>query len=71
LLKKAKQLARREKVTLRSLTEEGLTRVINERAGRKPGEVEPVTFRGKGLSKEFKGAGWPEIRDAAYQRHGS
>ena len=71
ILEKAKQLARDQNVTLRSLTEEGLRKVIEERSVRKPCCIRPVTFRGKGLSKEFQGASWPRIRDAAYKGHGT
>ena len=71
ILEKAKQLARDQNVTLRSLTEEGLKKVIEERSVRKPCRVKPVTFRGKGISHEFQGATWTRIRDAAYEGHGS
>ena len=71
ILIKAKQLARDQHVTLRSLAEEGLKKVIEERSARKECRVRPVTFRGKGLSPEFQGTSWQKIRDAAYEGHGS
>lgn len=71
ILIRAKQLARELNVTLRSLAEEGLEKVIEERSSRKPRRVKPVTFRGRGLSTEFQGASWQRIRDAAYEDHGS
>ncbi len=71
ILMKARQLARDQHVTLRSLTEEGLRKVIEERTARGQCRVEPVTFRGNGLSPEFQGATWQRIRDAAYEGHGS
>ena len=71
ILSKAKQLAREQNVTLRSLTEEGLRKVIEERSARELCHVDPVTFRGKGLSPEFRGATWEKIRDAAYEGRGS
>lgn len=71
ILARAKKLARKEHVTLRSLTEEGLRKVIEERSSRKHKRINPVTFRGKGLSPEFQGAAWQRIRDAAYEDHGS
>jgi hypothetical protein len=66
LLARAKVVARRRKRTLRSLTEEGLRRVLEaeEAAGKSP--LEPVTFKGHGLRPEFADASWKEIRDAAY-----
>lgn len=66
LLTRAKQLAREQKVTLRSLAEEGLRKVIEERSRRKPRRIEPVTFGGEGLSPEFTGAAWERVRDAVY-----
>lgn len=71
ILAKAKQLAREQNVTLRSLAEEGLRKVIEERSARRPCQVEPVTFRGKGLSPEFRKATWVQIRDAAYEGRGA
>jgi hypothetical protein len=71
LLLKAKRLARKQGVTLRSLTEEGLTKVIEERSKRKGFKVRAVTFRGNGLSREFQGKSWSYIRDASYVDHGS
>jgi hypothetical protein len=71
ILMRAKQLAREQNVTLRSLAEEGLRKVIEERSARRPARIEPVTFRGRGLSPEFRGASWQQIRDAAYEGHGS
>ena len=71
ILAKAKQLAREQNVTLRSLAEEGLRKIIEERSTQKPYCVKPVTFRGNGLSADFQGSSWTRIRDAAYEGHGS
>ncbi len=71
LLLKAKRLASAQGLTLRSLTEEGLKKVIEERSARKTYKARPVTFNGNGLSKEFQGSTWERIRDASYQGHGS
>lgn len=57
-------------MTLRSLTEEGLARVLDEREGRAPVRPRPVTFKGKGLSREFQEGGWSRLRDAAYEGRG-
>ena len=67
ILSTAKQLAREQNVTFRSLVEEGLRKVIKERSARGPRQVSPVTFRGKGLSPEFQGATWERIREVAYE----
>lgn len=71
LLLKAKRLAKKQGVTLRSLTEEGLRRVIEERSAKVPFKANPITFKGNGLSKEFRDASWDQIRDTSYEGHGS
>ena len=71
ILIRAKQLAHEKHQTLRSLVEEGLERVIEERARKKKPTVSPVVFSGKGLSPEFKDATWKETRNAAYEGHGA
>ncbi|MCC5850212.1 MAG: DUF2191 domain-containing protein [Verrucomicrobia bacterium] len=67
LLLRAKALAKAEGTTLRSLTEEGLTRVLEARTSGKPTKIQPITFKGKGLSNKFESASWADIRDAAYE----
>jgi hypothetical protein len=64
LLLRAKTCARDRGITLRSLIEESLAASLDqpESASR----VRPVTFKGKGLSREFEGASWNQIRDAIY-----
>ncbi len=71
LLQRAKRLAAQEKTTLRNLAEEGLTRVLSERQHRQPSRLEPVTFKGRGLTPAFQGATWEQFRDAAYAGHGA
>lgn len=71
ILTRAKQLAREQNVTLRSLAEEGLRKVIEERSARGSCRVSPVTFRGNGLSQEFRGPTWEQIRDAPYEAYGA
>jgi hypothetical protein len=67
LLKKAKRLASKQGVTLRSFTEGGLRKVIEERSAKNQYKAQPVTFKGSGLSKEFRGASWDTIRGVAYE----
>jgi hypothetical protein len=71
LLARAKALAASESTTLKSLTEEGLLLVLNERALRKRKRVQPVTVPGGGLQPEYANAGWNEIRAAAYEGTGA
>jgi len=71
ILTQAKQLAHEQHQTLRSLVEEGLAKVIEERACKTKPSVSPVVFSGKGLFPGFKDATWQEIRNAAYEGHGA
>jgi hypothetical protein len=70
LFERVQSLARKEKTTFRSLTEQGLRIVLREKKD-KPGKLPPlVTVRG-GLTDEFKDASWDKIRDEIYKGHGA
>lgn len=71
LLRHAKLLAHKHHQTLRSLVEEGLSKVLEERERGNKQPIEPVVFGGCGLSPEFKNASWKKLRDSAYEGHGS
>ena len=71
LLNRAKDMARREKSTLKELTEEGLELALARRASRKTRPVKPVVFKGQGLSPEFHGKSWAEIREEIYKGSGA
>ena len=71
LLNRAKEVARREKTTLKQLTEEGLYLVLARRGRGSARKVEPVVFQGQGLSPAFHGKSWAELRDEIYRGYGS
>ena len=65
-LREARKIAARERPTLRALVEQGLHRVIAEKA-RKPGfRLRDASFDGRGLNPEFADAGWDRLRDLIY-----
>lgn len=71
LFARAQAKARREKTTLRALTEQGLRQVLEE-PRRKNSRLPPlVTVRGKGRVGEFKHATWDRIRDEIYRERGA
>jgi hypothetical protein len=72
LFERVQQVARKEKTTFRSLTEQGLRTVLKEKLG-KPAKWKwkPVTFKGAGLTDEFKNASWKKIRDEIYKGRGA
>ena len=71
LFERAQHVARKEKTTFRSLTEEGLRLVLQRKAARSRKLPPLVTVRGSGLTDEFKSASWDEIRDAIYRGRGT
>lgn len=64
LLTRAKARARAEHMTLRSLIEKSLAATLDQPLPET--KVSPVTFKGKGLSREFEEASWDTIRDTIY-----
>jgi len=64
LLLRAKARARERRITLRSLIEESLAAALDQTQLSE--RVQPVTFKGKGLSREFEGASWDQTREAIY-----
>jgi Arc/MetJ family transcription regulator len=72
LLVRAQRRARKEKTTLRALTEAGLRHVLGEKdAKQAKWKWKPVTFAGSGMTDEFKNAGWEKIRDEIYRGRGA
>lgn len=70
LLARCKKVISEQHVTFRSLVEEGLDRVLEERVRRKPFKLRPVQFRGGGFKPGVDEADWERIRDAAYEGRG-
>lgn len=70
LLREARKLAAREGVTLRTLVERGLYRVVSETKQNAPFKLRRASFKGKGLRQELQDASWEELRDLAYRGRG-
>ena len=66
LLEQARELARQEGSSMRRLMEEGLQRAVDARQRRQRSPLEFPTFGGSGLTTEFEGAGWAQIRAEIY-----
>ena len=71
ILVQSRRLARREHVPLKELVEEGLQLVLRKHEASVKRNVEPVTFKGNGLSPDFRGRSWTDIRDTVYEGRGS
>jgi len=73
LLRRAKKIAARDKITLRRIVEEGLVTSLKarEKAG-SPVVYEPlIVVGGQGMTPEFRDGGWEKIRDAIYEGRGT
>jgi hypothetical protein len=66
-LNRAKELAAREKTTLKELAEEGLELVLSRHGHGTAARIKPVVVQGQGLSDALKGKSWAEIRDEIYR----
>lgn len=71
LLAEAKEVAAREGTTLRALVESGLRTVIDRRRRNEPFQLRDASVDGGGLHPGLRGAGWENIRDAAYEGRGA
>jgi hypothetical protein len=71
LLRDVRKLAAREGVTLRTLVERGLHRVLSETNDAAPFGLRRASFKGEGLRAEFRGASWEELRDLTYKDRGA
>ena len=71
VLSQARKVAAREGTTVRALIEEGLRRILGERAKEGAFRLRKATFKGTGLQPAMRGADWERIRDAAYEGRGA
>ena len=70
LLAEVQAIAARDKTTLKELINEGLRKVIEERATVKPFKLKDCSVGGQGLNPELEGAPWDVIRALAYGDRG-
>lgn len=71
LFRRTKTLAMKRRVPMRELIAEGLLHVLEHEGNEAPRRVNPVTFKGQGLSPEFSKGSWTTLRDAIYEEHGA
>ncbi len=70
LLRAAKQAARRDGTTLRTLVEHGLRLALAERRATAPTRLRDASVGGRGLQPGAEGLSWEEIREATYAGRG-
>ena len=71
LLREVRELAAREGVTLRTLVERGLHRIVAETKDSAPFKLRRASFRGRGLQEELGEASWDSVRDLIYKDRGA
>lgn len=74
LLAEIRKLAVQDGTTLKTLMEEGLRRILEERRERrkgKPFKLRDGSFGGEGLCPEVADGSWEKIRDLLYEGHGA
>ncbi|HXR88453.1 MAG TPA: hypothetical protein VN728_15845 [Stellaceae bacterium] len=71
LLREARKVAAREGVTLRTLVERGLHRVVSEtKASGAPFKLRRASFKGNGLQADQRDASWEKLRELIYEGRG-
>ena len=70
LFEEARNVARRDRTTLKVLVEQGLRHVIAERNRRSGFRLRKATFRGQGLNPQLAGTSWEQIRQLSYEGRG-
>lgn len=70
LLREARKIAQREGVTLRSLVERGLDRILHDSGRKRPFKLRRATFKGNGLNAEFRSGSWEQLRGEIYRGRG-
>lgn len=71
LLREVRRIAAREGVTLRTLVERGLHRVVAEKKKGASFKLRRASFKGSGLQKELGEAPWEKLRDLIYEDRGA
>jgi hypothetical protein len=71
LLRRAREVAAREGITLRTLVERGLHHVVAETKRGPPFKLRRASFKGEGRQAELCGASWDTLRDLAYEDRGA
>ena len=71
LLEQVRGMARKEGATLRELVEEGLQRSLEARRNSVRRSLDFPSYGGSGLTSDFDGAPWSQIRDEVYRERGA
>jgi len=70
LLREARRRAAREGVTLETLIERGLRRVVSEAQPAAPFKLRRGSVKGEGLRPELRNASWDQLLELIYEGRG-
>jgi hypothetical protein len=70
LMREARKMAAREGITLKTVLERGLRRVLAEPVASVPFKLRSVTFKGRGLHPDTRSASVSELRALSYEGRG-
>jgi hypothetical protein len=70
LLREARKVAARERITLSALVEQGLRSVVAGRRQQQPFRLRQASFKGRGLRPELQDTEWEHILDMAHEGRG-
>src|ERR1043166_1834601 len=71
LFGRAQRRARKERTTFHALTDQGSRMELKKKQSKAAKwKWKPVTFKGAGVTDEFRNAPWEEIRDEIYKAMG-
>ena len=72
LLEEAKRIAGSERITLRTLVEEGLRKAVEERRRRSSGfRLRKASYKGRGMQSGVSEGDWEAVADAIYEGRGA
>jgi hypothetical protein len=71
LLKAARKVAAEEDTTVRTLVEEGLRRVLEQRQSSRRFRLRDASFGEGGLHADVREGSWQRIRDLVYEGRGA
>ncbi len=64
----ARRYVARHGITLRSVIEDGIRMKLRSERARTSFRLRDAAVAGSGLQPELRGAGWPAVRNAIYER---
>ncbi len=70
VLRELKEVARRERTTVKALIEEGARGLLSGRRTSRPFRLRKASFKGKGLQPGLEDGSWERIRDLVYEGRG-